>query len=450
MELILKWQSSGQSQMQILSADEVRNSAVLLGRAKECRLNMTDKSVSRRHAELFIKDNRFYLRNISTSNNPIRVNKQKVTQNQTILVSPGAVIQLGDTQIYIEDADDEPTVIRHQTTKQPAVLDLKLTGRSLGKYELKELIGKGGMAQVYKAYQPGIDRIVAIKILHAHLTATPDFVSRFQREAKAMGKLQHPHILRVIDFDTEDNIYYMVMEYVIGNTLHTYLEHHEKLSVTETLRLAGQLSDALAYAHAHDMIHRDIKPENIMFRDEDHTHAILTDFGLVRLLGDAMTLTGTRIGTPAYMSPEAARGDKADQRADIYGLGILMYELLAGEPPYTGNGTYDIITKVLSDPLPSLQERNPKVPDDLDQLIQKMLAKDINERYQTATDLSEKIRQLRLKYKVERQPTASMDSKPIIKKVEKNSGLQKGMIIAAVLGSILFIVVLTIILLSLL
>ncbi|MDM8528739.1 FHA domain-containing serine/threonine-protein kinase [Anaerolineales bacterium HSG24] len=449
MELILKWQSDGHSQMQILSAKEVQHNAVLIGRAQECRLIVADKSVSRRQAELFVKDDCFYLRNISTSNNPIRVNKQKLTQNQTALVEPGAIIQLGDSRIYVEDANEEPTAIKHQATKSQVAP--KFTERKLGKYELKELIGKGGMAQVYKAYQPGIDRTVAIKILHSHLTTTPDFVSRFQREAKTMGQLQHPHILRVIDFDTEDNVYYMVMEYVIGDTLFTYLERHEKLSVAETLRLAGQLSDALAYAHAREMIHRDIKPENIIFRDEAHTHTILTDFGLVRLLGDTMTLTGTRIGTPAYMSPEAARGDKADQRADIYGLGILMYELLAGEPPYTGNGTYDIINKVLNDPLPSLQERSPKVPDDLDQLIRKTLAKDPDERYQTANELTEEIRQLRLKYRSERKPSVSMISKPknpTIKKTNE-SGLQRNMVIAVVaVLSILVIVALMVTMLS--
>ena len=194
-----------------------------------------------------------------------------------------------------------------------------LIGRKLGKYELVERLGRGGMAEVYKAYQPGLERHVAIKVMHGHLSGNAEFIQRFQREARSIGQLQHPHIGRVIDFDVEADVYYMVMEYIQGGALDSYLKQKKVLPVDEAVRITLQLADALAYAHQRGMIHRDIKPGNVLFADDSHSHALLTDFGIARLLDEQqnMTMTGALVGTPNYMSPEAARGEPCDARADI-------------------------------------------------------------------------------------------------------------------------------------
>src|SRR5690606_31627413 len=181
----------------------------------------------------------------------------------------------------------------------------KLEGQKLGKYELIERMAQGGMAEVYTAFQPGVERTVVLKVLHGHLVDNQDIVARFQREARAAGRLQHPHIVRVIDIGVEDDNYFMVMDYLQGGTLGDYLKVCGRLSVDASLRLAAQLVDALQSAHAEVVVHRDIKPSNILFVDDSYQQVVLTDFGLASLRDDAagsLTVTGAMVGTPTYMS----------------------------------------------------------------------------------------------------------------------------------------------------
>lgn len=270
---------------------------------------------------------------------------------------------------------------------------MDLTGRTLGKYKLIERIGQGGMAQVYKAIQPTIERPVAVKVLHSHLSDSEDFVARFKREARGLGLLQHPHIVHVIDFDVADGVYFMVVDYVPGKTLRAYLDERGVLDYAEALRIAAQLADALAYAHRRGTIHRDIKPANVLFKDETDQHVVLTDFGIGRLLTDAtMTMSGSVIGTPAYMSPEAVMGQRVDARADIYSLGIILYEMVTGHVPYTGNTPMSVIMKQVNEPLPSLRKVKPDMPEALVQLIEKALEKDPAKRFQTADEFLAAIR----------------------------------------------------------
>lgn len=269
-----------------------------------------------------------------------------------------------------------------------------LIGRKLGKYELIERLGRGGMAEVYKAYQPGVERHVAIKVMHGHLSNNPEFVQRFQREARSIGQLQHAHIGRVIDFDVEADVYYMVMDYLQGGTLDAYLKGKGVLPVDEALRITLQLADALAYAHQRGMIHRDIKPGNVMFMDDAHTHALLTDFGIARLLGEQnnMTMTGALIGTPNYMSPEAARGEPCDARSDIYSLGVVLYELVTGRTPYAADTPYSFLMKQANEPLPPPRTFNPRLPAALEAVLLKALAKEPNARYQSAAEFATALR----------------------------------------------------------
>lgn len=272
-----------------------------------------------------------------------------------------------------------------------------LLGRKLGKYEVVERIASGGMAEVYKAFQPSIERFVAIKVMHGHLAQADDFVQRFQREARSVGRLLHPNILGLIDFDVDGEMYYMVMEYIPGGTLRSYLNTQQRLPIEEALRITAQLADALSYAHQQGMIHRDIKPGNVMFADETYQHVVLTDFGIARLLDDAearLTLPGAVFGTPSYMSPEALRGEPVDARSDLYSLGVMLYEMVTGQRPYVAETPYSLLMKLTKEPLTPPRKLNPALPEALQKLILKVLEKEPTKRFQSAAEFGAAIKQL--------------------------------------------------------
>ncbi|MEM7533237.1 MAG: protein kinase [Chloroflexota bacterium] len=273
---------------------------------------------------------------------------------------------------------------------------MDLVGRKLGKYEILERIGQGGMAAVYKAFQPGVERHVAIKVMLGHLADSDDFVQRFRREAQSVGQLTHANIVRVIDFDVESDLYYMVMDFIQGGTLGDYLKSKEKLDPDDALEVVAQLADGLAYAHNRGMVHRDIKPGNVMFIEQAPDCPIIMDFGIARLLdesGVGLTMTGAMVGTPNYMSPEAARGEEADERADVYSLGVVLYELVTGRTPYIADTPYGVIMKQANDPLPLPTELNSDIPVAVEELLIHALEKDVNDRYQSAADFAAAIRE---------------------------------------------------------
>lgn len=263
-----------------------------------------------------------------------------------------------------------------------------LAGKTLGKYQVIERLGRGGMADVYKAYQPGLERYVAIKVMHSHLSEDGDFITRFQREAKAVAGLRHPNIVQVFDFDTQGDNHYMVMEYVEGGqslkeVLAGLSMRGQRLPLGITLSIVEKLADALDYAHSRDMIHRDIKPANVLMPTMNNP--LLSDFGIARLLDQSgLTASGAMIGTPAYMSPEQGRGEQADTRSDIYALGIMLYEMLVGQPPYDADTPYGVILKHINDPLISPRMLDASVPEAVEQIVLKALAKDPYERYDAA------------------------------------------------------------------
>ena len=261
-----------------------------------------------------------------------------------------------------------------------------MSGIRLGQYELRDRLGRGGMAEVYRAYQPGMDRFVAVKLLLGHLADDDKFIERFRREAQAVGRLRHAHIVNVFDFGIQDDIYFMVMEYLRGGNLKQRITTEGQMPLYDALRIAGQLADALAYAHTAGMIHRDLKPANVMFSTDDTSDAILTDFGIARILTESnLTNSGMMVGTPAYMSPEAGHGLPADERADIYALGIILYEMITGEVPYSADTPLAIVMKHINAPLPSLTPY--QLPEPVELLIMRAMAKKPEERFATADDM---------------------------------------------------------------
>ncbi len=212
-----------------------------------------------------------------------------------------------------------------------------LVGQTIGKYRIVARLGRGGMAEVYKGYQPGLDRYVAIKVLPSHLADDEDFIGRFEREATAVAHLRHPNIVQVYDFDVEGDLYYMVMEFIEGPTLKTELKERsikgQIFSLSETTRIITALASAIDYAHSRGMVHRDLKPANIMFTAEGQV--VLTDFGIARIVGATRyTMTGAISGTPAYMSPEQGQGERGGWN-NLAGEGLSDGEHLDG---FSGQG----------------------------------------------------------------------------------------------------------------
>ncbi|MEQ1845343.1 MAG: serine/threonine-protein kinase, partial [Nitrospira sp.] len=217
-----------------------------------------------------------------------------------------------------------------------------------GKYVVQEEIARGGMGVLYKALDRTIDRIVAIKLVHAHLSDDPSFAQRFLREARAMGRLQHKNIVTIYAVEEERGTQFLVMEYCQGKNLRENIRQQTTLPARDVLNLAQQLASALAYAHTQGVIHRDLKPANVLV-DSKGT-AKLTDFGIAAAMDEAaLTSAGQVIGTPEYMSPEQARGGKIDGRSDLYSLGIVMYEMLTGQTPYAKSSGTSILGKLAYD-----------------------------------------------------------------------------------------------------
>lgn len=270
---------------------------------------------------------------------------------------------------------------------------MSVTGNLLGKYEIIGQLGQGGMAQVFKARQPHIERLVAIKVMASHLSGDQLFVEKFRREAQRLGQLRHPNIVSVLDFDIVDDTHFLVMDYVAGPTLGEYLESRRKLPLEEALRITSQIADALNYAHEKGVFHCDLKPANVMFLDQTYAQVVLTDFGIARLADavSGMAQTSTVIGTASYMSPEQAQGMPLDGRTDIYSLGIMLYEMVTGNQPYEGDSPVSVLMKQVVAPLPDLSQTHPDTPVEISQIIQRAMAKKQEDRYRTAGEMRQAI-----------------------------------------------------------
>ena len=260
-----------------------------------------------------------------------------------------------------------------------------IEGSTLGRYELRRRIARGGMAEVYLGYDRRVRRRVAVKVLYG---SDEPFVRRFEREAEAVGTLSNDHILPLYDFGEQRPWYYLVMPYVEGGTLRDYLLQRTSLTLDEAGSFLEQIAEALQYAHDHGVVHRDVKPSNILLRPDGH--AYLGDFGLAKakMGADAVTHAGTMVGTPEYMAPEQSNGIH-DYRSDIYSLGIILYQMLTGRVPFTGDSPVAISLKhIQAHPMPP-SELNSTIPQTIEDVIFKALAKDPNERYQQAKILAD-------------------------------------------------------------
>jgi len=260
-----------------------------------------------------------------------------------------------------------------------------------GRYQIEELLGQGGMSAVYKARDPNLQRTVAIKLIHPHLSDNEEFVRRFESEATSIARLRHPNIVQVYDFNHEGDLYFMVLEFVAGETLQSRIKRLNAsgryLPLRDALHFTMDVCKAADYAHQRGLIHRDIKPANVML---DVTgNAILMDFGIARMLGGQQhTATGAVLGTALYMSPEQIQGLHPDARSDIYSIGVMLFEALGGRPPFEADSVMTLMMMHLNDPVPDLSQLNPDIPQGVKVIVNRALEKDRNNRFQSCSEMA--------------------------------------------------------------
>src|SRR5690625_3755536 len=254
------------------------------------------------------------------------------------------------------------------------------------RYRIKRRIGGGGMANVYLGFDLILERDVAIKVLRMEFVNDPEFVERFDREAQAATSLSHPNIVNIYDVGEEDDILYIVMEYVDGLTLKEYIQKHGPLSVEKAIDIMDQLTAAIQHAHETGLIHRDIKPQNVLINQNGTVK--VTDFGIaVALSATALTQTNSVLGSVHYLSPEQARGGKATKKSDIYSLGIVFYELLTGQLPFSGQSPISIALKHLQSETPSVRSIVPDIPQSVENIVLQATAKDPFHRYESVYEM---------------------------------------------------------------
>ena len=302
----------------------------------------------------------------------------------------------------------------------------KYTGKRLdGRYEIQELVGVGGMAYVYRAYDTIDDRTVAIKILKDEFLGNEEFIRRFKNESKAIAVLSHPNIVKVFDVSFGDRIQYIVEEYIDGITLKDYLSQQGAIKWKEAIHFTIQILRALQHAHEKGIVHRDIKPQNIMLL-QDGTIKV-TDFGIARFSrSETRTMTGKTIGSVHYIAPEQARGDVTDEKADIYSVGVMLYEMLTGRLPFEADNAVSVaIMQLQADPKPP-REINPDIPEGLEEITMKAMQKETSQRYQYASEMLHDIEEFRrnpsisfqYKYFVDEKPTKYIDAIHTVKNPE--------------------------------
>ena len=338
-----------------------------------------------------------------------------------------------------------------------------------GRYEIQEIIGVGGMSVVYKAYDNVDDRIVAVKILKDEFLTNDEFVRRFKNESKAIALLSHPNIVKVYDVSFGEKLQYIVMEYVDGITLKEYIQKQKSITWNDALFFTTQILRALQHAHDKGIVHRDIKPQNIILLSNGNIK--VADFGIARFSrSETRTLTDTAIGSVHYISPEQAKGEFTDERADIYSVGVVLYEMLAGKVPFEADSAVSVALMQLQDDAERLTQINPDIPKGLEQICMHAMQKNPADRYQTATemllDIEEVIKNpntvFDYTYFVDKEPTKyviNTEEKPVVKEEEYyqpdddveyyDPNHKKKVITAVVIGVVVLIAAIVLLVLSL-
>ena len=272
--------------------------------------------------------------------------------------------------------------------------EVSLIGRHVGQYQVISEIGRGGMGVVYRAHEESLQRDVALKVLPLHIAQDAAFVERFTREGRSAARLSHPNVVHVYAVGEYEGHYYIAMEYVRGRTLGDYIQIKGQVELKKALYVAREVAKALAEGHQQRMVHRDIKPENIMIDMSGHVKVM--DYGLAKVIQKKKGLTdhGIVIGTPEYMSPEQIRGVDIDERTDIFSLGVVLFEMLAGRPPFVAPTRLSAMYQTVGEPLPVLRSLNPSVPQAVEAVVEKMAAKKPDERYASAREASADLRVL--------------------------------------------------------
>lgn len=281
-----------------------------------------------------------------------------------------------------------------------------LIGAVLGHCEIEELLGQGGMARVYRGRQSSLDRVVAIKVLPPYYAADQDFVQRFELEARATARLSHPNIVIVHDAGEDDGRLYIIMEYIGGGTLRERMQ--TPMTMRDITRVVREVGGALAYAHAQGIVHRDVKPVNVLM--DTNGRAVLSDFGIAKVLATSAAITrdGAGVGTPEYMSPEQCRGVGVDYRADIYALGVMLYEMLTGRTPFIADNYTALAHSHIYEQAPLPSTFNPRISPAVQSVILKALEKDPADRFQKATDVA-----VALEQAVESQTPVALSGRPM-------------------------------------
>jgi len=298
------------------------------------------------------------------------------------------------------------------------------------------LLGQGGFAAVFRVHDTSLNRDVAVKVLDVEL-ASPTLAERFLREAQTIARLEHPHIVPIYKVGRREEVFYIIMRCIDGPSLRQLLGTHKRLSVGDAARIARQAADALAYAHSHGIVHRDVKPDNVLL--DKSGYVMVTDFGIAKAAqaaaagadGSPLTTEGMIIGTPQYMSPEQAAGDAVDGRSDIYSLGIVLYQMLVGNPPFDGPSSASILAKQLTQPPPPIRRERPDVSEELAVVLERMLAKNPGKRFQTAAEVSRAL--------IDALPTAARNRVRVPLRRRLASMLMKSLLGLGVAGCLAFV-----------
>jgi serine/threonine protein kinase len=295
-----------------------------------------------------------------------------------------------------------------------AAVNLQEKTQQLGRYELLSELGQGAMGVVYKARDPVLDRVVAVKTINLTLPKDElsEYEARFYQEARAAGGLNHPNIVTIYDIGKSERMAYMAMEFLEGEELRSVLSHREPLPLALALDIAAQVAEGLDYAHERHIVHRDIKPANIMIVRDGLVK--ITDFGIARMrTNEVKTMTGMILGSPKYMSPEQVAGKRADHRADLFSLGVVFYEMLTGEAPFLADSIHGIMYQILNFSPPAPSARNAQLPEMVDLIVAKALAKSAEERYQSAREFADDLKSCREMVEGKQSgPAALRDSGP--------------------------------------